>query len=179
MLTIDQTVLILVDVQGNLAQAMHNKEDLFKSIKNIISGCRVLDIPIVWAEQIPEKLGPTLPDIASLLTGLSPIAKCAFSCFQDSGIRQALTDTGRTQVLLAGIEAHVCIYQTAMDLVGRDYTVEVVADAVSSRTPENKKISLKKMRDAGVAMTSVEMALMELLGGAEAPKFREIINIIK
>ncbi len=179
MLTIDNTVLILVDVQGNLAQSMHDKESLFQNLQKIISGCRVLDLPIIWAEQIPEKLGPTLPEIANLLSGLSPIAKSSFSCFQDPGIKQALEDANRKQVLLAGIEAHVCIYQTAMDLFAQNYSVEVVLDAVSSRTKENKKIGLKKMRDAGVGITSVEMALLELLGAAGGPKFKEIINIIK
>lgn len=179
MLTTDQTILIIVDVQGNLAQAMHDKDVLFQNLKNIISGCRVLEIPILWAEQLPEKLGPTLPEIATLLSGLSPLAKASFSCFQDPGIKQALVGSGRKQVLLVGIEAHVCIYQTSLDLLAHNYTVEVVTDAVSSRTKENKKIGIKKMRDAGVGITSVEMALFELLGDADSPKFRDLIRIIK
>lgn len=179
MLSTDETILILVDVQGNLAQAMHDKDVLFQNLKNIIAGCQALDIPILWAEQLPEKLGPTIPEIATLLAGLSPLAKSSFSCFQDPGIKQALVASGRKQVMLAGIEAHICIYQTAMDLMGHDYTVEVVTDAVSSRTKENKKIGIKKMRDAGVGITSVEMALFEILGAAGGLKFGDIIRIIK
>ncbi len=178
-LTADNTVLVLVDVQGNLAQAMHEKELLFENIQKLIKGCQTLKVPIIWAEQIPEKLGPTIPEIATLLSNNTPIAKSCFSCFQHPGIKEAMTQTNRKQVMLAGIETHVCIYQTAIELVRHGFSVEVIADAVSSRTSGNKKIGLKKMRDNGVGISSVEMAVFELMGTADRQEFKDIISIIK
>ena len=135
-------------------------------------------MPILWAEQNPQGLGATVREIASLLPG-RPIPKRSFSCCGESRFMQALTDLGRRQVLLAGIEAHVCVYQTAMDLMERGFEVHVVADAVSSRTILNKDIALRTMRDAGASITSVETALFELLRVAEGEKFKEILKIVK
>ncbi len=173
------TILIVVDVQGQLAQVMHEKQALFENLKSIIRGIRTLEIPILWAEQIPRKLGPTIPEIAEELNGLKPIAKSSFSCWQNRAFAEALNASGRRQVLIAGIEAHICVYQTAMDLTAAGYEVEIVADAVSSRKPENKALALHKLGNAGVKMTSVEMALFELLKDAEGEAFKKILPIVK
>lgn len=179
MLDRNHSIFVVVDVQGRLAQLMHEKQVLFKNLKSVIRGIRALDIPILWAEQNPRGLGPTVPDIAAELDGLTPIAKDSFSCWPNSAFADALEAAGRRQVLIAGIEAHVCVYQTAMDLKNAGYDVEVVADAVSSRTPENKALALKKLRDAGVKITSVEMALFELLKVAGGQDFKTILGIVK
>lgn len=179
MLKIENTVLIIVDVQGKLAQLMHEKQPLFDNLQKIIRGIQVLKIPILWVEQNPDGLGPTVPEISDLLTGIAPISKISFSsCGNERFIRE-LTSLNRNQILIAGIEAHICVYQTAVDLVSRGYDVEVVTNAVSSRTPENKKIALTKMRDAGVNLTSTEMALFELLKAAEGDQFKQILKIVK
>ena len=180
MLKIDDTVLIVIDVQGKLAQVMHDKQALFSNLEKIIKGSQVLNIPIIWTEQVPEKLGPTLPALAALLAGQTqPIAKSSFSCCGHPPFMEALTALNRRQVLLTGIETHVCLYQTAVDLLNAGYEVQVVTDAVSSRTAVNKHLGLERMQAAGAVPTSVEMALFELLRVAEGVSFKEIAKIVK
>jgi len=179
LLTPDQSVLALIDVQGKLAQLMHEREALFDNLQRLVKGVRVLELPVLWLEQYPQGLGPTIPEVAHLLTGLQPIAKTCFSAWGSGEFRDRLAAAGRRQVLLAGIESHVCVYQTAVDLLAAGYEVEVVADAVSSRTAANRRLGLDRMRLAGARVSSVEMALFELLRTAEAPAFKEIARIVK
>ena len=179
MLTSDQAVLVVIDMQGKLAQSMHGKEMLFENVQRIIKGAQVLGIPILLTEQNPKGLGPTIPEIADLVPNLPRIPKFSFSCCGDERFSRELSALQRRQVLLAGIEGHVCLYQTAVELVTRGWEVHVVADAVSSRTVENKDIGLQKIRDAGASITSVETALFELLKVAEGYEFKQIIGIVK
>ncbi len=179
MLDVEKTVLVVVDVQGKLAQLMYKKRDLFRNLQRIIKGIKILGIPIIWVEQNPEGLGPTIPQVAKLLGGIQPISKRSFSCCGNRRFMETLRGTGRRQVLVVGIEAHICVYQTAVDLVEAGYEVEVVADAISSRTRDNKEVALQKMRDMGIRLTSTEMALFELLRVAEGSEFKEIIEIVK
>ena len=179
MLTTDKTVFLLVDTQGKLAHSMYAKDNLFKNLKKLVKGMRVLEIPILWAEQNPKGLGPTVQEIAELLPDLQPIAKYSFSCYQNQEIRQSLEALNRHTVLVAGIETHVCVYQTVRDLRKAQYDVELVADAVSSRTSENKQIGLEKCKDTGASITSVETALFELLEVAEGDRFKKILDVIK
>jgi nicotinamidase-related amidase len=179
MLTTNNTLLALVDVQGRLAQLMDGKEALFQNLRKLVQGAQVLGLPILWLEQNPAGLGPTIPELAELLQVQKPIAKFSFSCCGDGDFMTALRATGRRQVLLAGIEAHVCIYQTAADLLSSGYEVEVVTDGVSSRTAANRELALGKMQQLGARLTSVEMALFELLGKAEGPAFKAMLKIVK
>lgn len=179
MLSLENTVLIIVDVQGRLAHLMHDKEALFENLQRIIKGARVLEIPILWAEQNPEGLGPTIPEVARLLSDIQPISKFSFSCRGSERFMQELEALGRRQVLIAGIEAHVCVYQTTMDLLELGYEVQIVADAVSSRAAENREIGLERMKDAGASLTSTETALFELLKVAKGVKFKEILKIVR
>jgi len=179
MLTIDNTILVVIDVQGKLAEIMHNKENLFANLERIIKGVQVLNIPIIWTEQVPEKLGPTLPQFSELLIdSTKPITKSSFSCCGVASFTDALKSSGRQQILLAGIEAHVCVYQTTLDLLADGYEVQIITDAVSSRTPENRHIALTRMKDAGAILTSTEMALFELLLVAKGPQFKQISRIV-
>ncbi|MBI1879731.1 MAG: hydrolase [Chloroflexi bacterium] len=180
MLTLNNTALVVIDVQGRLAQLMSQKERLFENLQKIIKGAQVLELSIIWNEQLPEKLGPTTPEIAQLLANTTQaIAKTSFSCCGNPPFMEALKATQRKQVLLTGIEAHVCVYQTCRDLLDLGYEVQVVADAVSSRAAENRQIGLERMKEAGATLTSTEMALFELLRVAEGPKFKEITRIVK
>ena len=117
MLKPDSTILSVIDVQGRLAHAMYNKETLFENLQKLIKGVKIFGIPILWTEQNPEGLGPTIPEVANLLSDISPISKLSFSCCGNECFMEALRGLNRNQVLLAGIEAHVCVYQTAVDLV--------------------------------------------------------------
>jgi nicotinamidase-related amidase len=180
MLTTDNTALLVIDMQGRLAQVMHNKEQLFANVERIIRGAKLLNLPIIWTEQVPEKLGATLPPIAELMQDVAqPIAKSSFSCCGVASFTEQLAATGRRQILMAGIETHVCVYQTALDLLDQDYHVELVTDAVSSRTDENRQLAIERIKEAGATLTSTEMALFELLRAADQPQFREISKIVK
>ena len=179
MLRAREAVLVIVDVQGKLAQLMYERDRLYHSLRTLIKGFQVLQIPILWLEQYPKGLGPTVPEIAELLADGSPIAKVCFSGCGEAEFVERLKDVDRRQVLIAGIEAHVCVYQTVRDLLADGYHVEVVADAVSSRTAENRQIGLDRMAGAGAAITSVEMTLFELMEKAGTPEFKEIVGLVK
>ena len=179
MLTTDNTVFLMVDVQGKLAHSMHAREHLFTNLKKLVKGMRVLEVPILWAEQNPKGLGPTVAEIAELLTDMQAIPKLSFSCYKNTDLRQALEALNRPNVVVAGIETHVCVYQTIRDLSQATYRVQLVADAVSSRTSENKQIGLEKCKSAGAAITSVETVLFELLDVAEGESFKKILDIVR
>ena len=177
MLDREKTALIVVDIQGNLAQAMSEKELLFENAEKIIRGVQVFNIPVLVTEQV--KLGSTIPVLTQFLGGVKPIVKESFSCCGDRRFMKELITLNRKQILIAGIEAHVCVYQTAMDLIKRGYEIYLVADAVSSRTIRNREIGIQKLKDSGAVLTSAEMALFELLKTAGDPKFKEIFKIVK
>ena len=179
MLDIQQCCLTVVDVQGKLAQLMHSREALFKNVQILIQAAKILDVPILWCQQCPDALGPTVPEIAQLLDDNEPINKAAFSCCGEKQFNTRLKDLTRKQVLLCGIETHVCIYQTAVDLLGQDFNVNVIADAVSSRALENKQIAINRLEAEGANITCTEMALFELLKTAEHPKFKQVARLIK
>jgi nicotinamidase-related amidase len=172
-------VLVIIDIQGNLAQTMYDKENLFAQTVKLIKGFKVLNLPIIVTEQIPEKLGQTIPAISAELEGIKPIAKETFSCWADVHFREKLESVSRRHVVLLGIEGHVCVYQTALDLISNGYNVHLVADAVSSRTKENRDIGLNAMKSAGAYLTSTEMVLFELLRTAADHKAKDIFKIVK
>jgi nicotinamidase-related amidase len=179
MLRRNDVVLVVVDVQGKLAQLMSGKEALFSNLQKVVTGVKLLEVPVIWMEQLPEKLGRTIDEIASVLSDQVPIAKSSFSCCSNAGFQSELKRLGKMQVVLVGIEAHICVYQTAMDLLDAGYQVTIVADAVSSRTPENKAIALQRMTQAGVRLSCVEMLLFELQGVAEGDTFKKLAALIK
>ena len=179
MLDTKKCCLVIVDVQGKLAQLMHEKQRLFDNIEILIKTAKALDMPIIWCEQNPKALGPTIEQLSQHLPNDQPVAKLAFSCCGDERFNEKLKSARPSQVILCGIETHVCIYQTAMDLLEKEYEVHVIADAVSSRTPENKQIAISRMDAEGAAISSTEMVLFELLRTAKHEKFREIARLIK
>lgn len=179
MLEADKCVLVVIDIQEKLAQLMYQKEALFDNAQKLIKGMQILEIPIIVTEQYPKGLGPTIPQITALFPRFKPLPKIAFSCCGDEGFQKELLTTNRPQILICGIETHVCVYQTTVDLLASGYDVHVVADAVSSRTAENREIGVQRVRDEGAKITSVEMALFELMKVAGGPKFKEISNILK
>ncbi len=179
MLTIANTILLVVDVQGRLAHMMDEKQRLFDNLHIIIEGARILEVPIIVTEQNPAGLGRTIPEIAHLLTDTQPISKISFSCCGNEAFMQALQALNRKQILMTGIETHICVYQTTVGLLNLGYEVQVVADAVGSRTAVNKAIGLEKMKSAGASVTCTEMALYELLQVADGPQFKRILKIVK
>ena len=179
MLRTTDTALVLLDVQGKLATLMHDREALYQSLRLLVQGVQALELPILWLEQYPRGLGPTIPEVADLLTGQQPLAKTCFSACGLAAFGEQLRHTGRRQLLLAGIEAHICVYQTCRDLLAQGYEVEVVTDAVSSRTAANRQLGLERMVASGAAATSVEMCLFELLRQAGGPAFKQVAQLVK
>jgi len=175
----ESTALVIVDVQGKLASLMHDREQLYLNLQILVKGARILELPIFWLEQYPEGLGPTIPEVAELLSGLEPMPKVCFSACGLEEFADKLRSGGRWQILICGIETHICVYQTARDLLADGYHVQVVADAVSSRTAGNRQIGLDRMAALGAHITSVEMALFELLRQAGTPPFKEIARLVR
>jgi nicotinamidase-related amidase len=179
MVTAHTSLVVVIDVQSSLAGVMYEQEHLISSLGKLIDGAQVLGVPLIWTEQNPARLGPTVPGIASRMHNVKPISKMSFSCCGCDEFMQQITALGRSNVFLCGIESHICVYQTAAELAYQGYSVHVVADCVSSRTAANRDIGLRKACDAGAAITSVETLLFEMLGTAAAPQFKEIARIIR
>ncbi|TMN22040.1 hydrolase [Lentibacillus cibarius] len=179
MLQKEDTVFVLVDVQGKLARTVVDSERVLGQLEKLIRGLQVLDIPIIWLEQYPEGLGETVPELVQYLNGLKPIPKMTFSACKNDTFISKLQSTGRGQALIAGVEAHVCVYQTAMELHTMNYDVHLVKDAVSSRTASDRQIGIQAMEQAGIKGTSVEMALYELMEVAGTDTFKQVLKIIK
>lgn len=179
MFSVEQSVLLVIDVQGKLAHLMHQKEDLFRNIGRMIQAAQILEIPMVVTEQAPDKIGTTIPEIAVLLKNHQVIAKGSFSCYGQPDFLKKLKQLNRRQVIVSGIETHVCVYQTVCDLLDQGMEVQVVADAVSSRTKGNKTVALQRLRSLGAGVTTTEMILCELLKTCEHPGFRDVMGLIK
>lgn len=177
--SLDQSVLVVIDVQGRLAYLMHEKEVLFKHIQALIQAADHLKIPVIFTEQVPQKIGFTIPEIAGYFKNRKPILKETFSCFGSKEFQKKLSTLQCKRIILCGIETHVCLYQTAVDLREAKYEVQVVADAVSSRTKENKDAALHRMEDFGVTLTSTEMLACELLKTSAHPRFKEVLKLIR
>ncbi len=175
----EKSAIVLIDVQGKLAQLMFEKESLFKNIKILIQGVKLFNIPIIWTEQLPEKLGPTVIEISELLHANKPIEKNVFSCVRNNEFLRRQNTLGTTNFFLAGIETHICVYQTAIDLLRAGNKVEVIVDAVSSRNELNKTVGIERILQAGGRRTTVETLLFEIQKVAEGKRFKELINLIK
>jgi len=175
----EDSILVVVDVQGRLARLMHESDAMIRAQSVLVRACRLLDIPVVWAEQLPDKLGATVDELQGPLDGLSPCAKSSFGCMGDTALREHIESSGRRQVLLCGIETHVCVWQTASALLGDDYSVHLIADATSSRSAFNRDIGFRRMERAGVHLSNVEMVLFELMVDATHPKFRDVTKLLK
>jgi len=179
MLTAQNTCLVVIDIQGKLLHVMTNPEQVVKNTAVLIQAAKALDIPILWCQQVPKALGPTVEEVSSLLTDVEPIDKSTFSCCGDEAFMDRIDQLKPQTAILCGIESHVCVFQTAMALIQHGLYVHAVADAICSRTQENKTIGLNRMAKEGAVISSTEMLLFELLRDAKHPKFRQLAKLIK
>lgn len=179
MLNRDDSILVVVDVQARFSGMMVEEASLYHSMERLIKAVKVLQLPILWTEQAPDKLGPTVKSIQDLLTPLTPIPKRSFSCWGSKDFVEALAKTSRKQVILVGIETHVCIYQTASDLHRHGYEVFIAADATSARSQLNKDVTLERLRQEKIIVTCSESVICELLRTADHPQFRDVMAYIK
>jgi nicotinamidase-related amidase len=171
----DRTTLVVVDVQEGFRKAIPDFERVARATATLIEGAEAIGIPVIVTEQYPKGLGETAPEVAEHLPdGTEPLEKVVFSAADAEGFDLA----GRDQALVCGIETHVCVNQTVLDLIDSGTEVQVAEDAVGSRTDENKRVGLHKMERAGATLTSVETALFELLGRAGTDEFKTVQRLI-
>jgi nicotinamidase-related amidase len=175
-----QAALVLVDVQERLCTAMPAADlaRLLKYARALLGAARELGLPVLATEQYPRGLGPTLPALRELLPA-APLEKLHFSCAADPGFAAALRATGRQQVVVAGMEAHVCVFLTARDLVGQGFDVHVCADAVASRTEEHRQRGLSLCAAAGAVVTTAETTLFDLLRQAGTQEFKKLAPLVR
>jgi len=179
MIDISNSVLVVVDFQGKLTQIVHNAEEVVNNARILIEGMNVLGVPVIATEQYPKGLGHTIESVAEALKSAPVLEKGSFSCCGDENFVRHLEASGRKQILVSGIECHVCVYQTVRDLLAMRYEVHVVTDTISSRTPENREIGLNMMGRLGASLTSTETILFELLKVAGGEAFKAINKIVK
>jgi|SRR5689334_56019 len=181
MLEPDQCALIAIDIQEKLLPPIFEKERLVKNSQLLLRLAIILKIPVFATTQYVKGLGPTVPDIASLLSDSPAIDKTIFSCFGSDAFCSALKrmPVNRTTLLLCGMESHICVMQTALAALRQGYLVHVASDAVSSRREWNWKIGLDRMRDAGAVISSTEMMMYELLRSSSGPAFKELLPYLK
>jgi nicotinamidase-related amidase len=178
-LTKTKAALIVVDIQERLLLAIFEGERVVQNAVRLIRGAAILGVPVFATEQYRKGLGATVPEVAAALAGVTPIEKMAFSACGAAGLTDSLQARNISHAILCGIESHVCVSQTCLDLLDQQLRVFIVADAVSSRTPENYRIGIERMRDAGAVIVSTEMVLFELLEKAGTEEFKQILALVK
>lgn len=174
-----ESIGLVIDIQERLFPHMDQKEVLLNKILTLLEGLKILEVPVLLTEQYPKGLGQTLDQVRLALENFAPVEKIAFSCCDEPAYREELSRTARKNVIICGIEAHVCVLQTVVDLLGMEYQPVVVADCVSSRNPEDKKVALERMRAEGAIITTSESILFELARVAGTATFKAISRLVK
>ena len=176
MLDRDDCLLVIIDAQEKLMPAITGKEQVLDNLVRLSRFAAIVGLPVIVTEQ--EKLGPLVPQIRELLPAADPVGKVHFDCLSCDEFRLKVEDAGRRTLVLTGAEAHICVAQTALAALPR-YNVHVVADAISSRTLENKQVALQRMAQAGSVVTSTEMFIYEILKRAGTDEFKAVLPLVK
>ncbi|HTZ17330.1 MAG TPA: hydrolase [Dissulfurispiraceae bacterium] len=179
LLSKDNCILVIVDIQERLANAMNVKDSVINNCLHLIELAKMYAIPILLTEQYPKGLGRTVEEIQKAVPDYNPVEKTSFSCCGECGFVDKLRESGRKTVVLTGMETHVCVLQTCIELMKDGLNVHLVKDAVCSRTKENWKTGTEFMRDAGAVITCTETVLFQLLGAAGSEEFRAISKRIR
>ena len=180
LLNFSDSVFIMIDMQQGLISAMPNDVAIatVKNTQRLLTAATTLDIPIMVTEQYPQGLGATVTELAELIDSENVIEKTSFSCAKVRTFMKRLDDMGRKQVVLAGMESHICVLQTALDFLAQGFHVYVVEDAICSRDSNNKANAIHRMRDLGVNVTNMESVLFEWLGDAAHPQFKALSKLV-
>jgi nicotinamidase-related amidase len=179
MITATNTLLLVIDVQGKLARIVHESDARIKNISALIRGMKILGVPVLATEQYPQGIGGTIEEISAHFENVPLITKDTFSCCGEPAFIERLQTYAHPNIVLCGIETHVCVYQTARDLLRFGYEVHVVTDAVSSRTETNWKLGIRKMEALGTILTGTEMFLFELLEKSGTEQFKAISKLVR
>lgn len=177
-----KSTFLLVDAQERLLPAMAEGAEVEKHCATLLKAAKALGVPVTVSEQYPKGLGRTVPGLAAEIGNAPVFEKQSFSCWRDKAIKEHMIahhEAQRPLVILAGIEAHVCVLQTAVDLAAAGFGVFAVADAMSSRAPSSHALALDRMRQAGVAVVNTEMAVFELLGQAGTAEFKALSALVR
>jgi nicotinamidase-related amidase len=176
----ERAVLVLVDLQERLLPAIVGRERIVKNSLLLLRVAGILGLPVILTTQYRKGLGEIVPEVREATPGLEPLDKVSFGCFQSEGFLSRLSALpGRDQLLVAGVESHICVAQTALAALREGYIVHVASDAVSSRTEWNWKIGLERMRAAGTVISSTEMMIYELMRSSSSPAFKEMLPHLK
>jgi nicotinamidase-related amidase len=170
----DRSALVIIDVQERLFPHVHEHERLLARIDLLISAAKLLGVPLLLTEQYPRGLGGTIGEIRQLLPGMQPLTKTDFSCVAAPGFMEQLASLHRNQIILTGIEAHVCVAQTALDLAHKGERAIVVADAVSSRRPLDAHVALNRLQQSGLMLSTAEAVVFEWLRRAGTEEFKAL-----
>jgi len=174
-----QTALLVIDIQARVHAAMCFARQVEENAVKLIRGFQILQVPIYVTEQYPKGLGPTIPAVAEALRGTVPLQKMSFSCCGSAELMAGLAEKGIKQIVLCGIETHVCVSQTAHDLLAAGLQVHIARDAVSSRRESDHANALERMRTAGAVITTTEAGLFELMERADIAEFKAISALVK
>lgn len=178
-LTPQNAALVVIDVQEKLMAAMARRAEVVTAADKLIRAARLLELPVLLTVQYAKGLGPVCAELAGATAGLTPLEKMAFSCCGSEAFARALKGLGRRRLVLCGVEAHVCVAQTALDLLAADHTVYIVADAVCSRREPDCAVALARLRDQGAVLTTAEAVVYELLREAGTPQFKQVLPLFK
>ncbi|MDZ7270878.1 MAG: isochorismatase family protein [candidate division KSB1 bacterium] len=174
-----QAALLVIDVQERLAAVMEERHTVVQAIATLIKGCQQLGVPVLYAEQYPKGLGPTVLELRELLLPAEPLTKLYFSCCKGTDLLSRLKERQVTQVVVVGMEAHICVLQTALDLLAEGFAVHVVSEGVTSRKLLDKQVALARLHARGAQVTTVEAVLYELVERSDAAEFRAIRSLIR
>jgi len=175
----ENSIGLVIDIQERLVPAMEENDVLVENCKKLIQGLQILDVPMLVTQQYTKGLGETIEEVKALFTDFQYIEKKDFSCYDEPVFAEKLALSGAKNVIICGIESHVCVLQTAVDLKAAGYTPIVVSDCVSSRSFDNLDLAAERFRHEGIMMTSFESILFELTRSAGAPGFKEISKLVK
>jgi len=173
----DECILLIVDVQEKLIGTVVDKQSLLENLITLGKVSQKFQIPILVSEQ--EKLGRTVPELREAVMNQFTFMKLAFSCCQNEQFMRRLDELGRKTIIICGIEAHICVEQTVLDLIERGYNVHLIIDAVSSYSAIDRETSVERMRDAGAVITTTEAVIYEIMEKAGTTEFTEILQIVK
>lgn len=175
----EESTGLIIDIQEKLFPHMSQKEEFLRRTVMLVEGLQLLGVPIMITEQYPKGLGPTVKPVNQILESTRPIEKISFSCCDESAYIESLQQSGRDKVIICGIEAHVCVMQTVIDLIDLGYSPVVVADCISSRNPEDKRWAIERMRTVGAIIATGESILFELTRVAGSEEFKAISHLVK
>jgi nicotinamidase-related amidase len=180
MLKPDRTVVVAIDLQEKLLPAIADKERVLRNGVLLLRLAQVLRLPIVLTTQYEKGLGGTVPEVLAAAPGVQALDKVSFGCFGNEAFTRRLSElAGRDQLLVAGIESHICVAQTVLGALAKSYEVHVASDAVGSRSEANRQVGLARMERAGALVSSTEMAIYELLGRSDGAAFKEMLPYLK